>query len=58
MYNSGSKITTVKVMELLERARPYSLKILKKLESQNIIEWHGTSKTDTNQYYMLKVKVD
>lgn len=56
MYNSGCKITTVKVMELLERARPYSIKILKKLESQDIIEWHGTSKTDTSQYYTLKLE--
>ena len=51
-----TKITTSEVMELIQKSRPYTLKILKRLtEDLDILEWHGSGR-DTTQYYTLKDK--
>ena len=52
-----TKITTSEVMELIQKSRPYTLKILKRLtEDLDILEWHGSGRRDTTQYYTLKDK--
>ncbi|WBB29154.1 hypothetical protein [Parvimonas micra] len=53
MYNSGEKITTKKVTELIEKGSTFCRKLLKNLESKGILEWHGTSINDRTQYYTL-----
>ena len=51
-----TKITTSEVMELIQKSRPYTLKILKRLtEDLDILEWHGSGRRDTTQYYTLKI---
>ncbi len=53
MYNSGEVMTTKKASELTERGTTFCRKMLRKLEDEGLLEWHGTSKTDRNQYYVL-----
>lgn len=53
MYNSGEVMTTKKASELTERGTTFCRKMLRKLEDKGLLEWHGTSKTDRNQYYVL-----
>lgn len=54
MYNSGQKMTTKKSTEILSKGSTYCRKLLKNLEKQNLLEWHGTSTTDRTQHYTLK----
>lgn len=53
----NSKITTSEVMQIIQKSRPYTLKLLKRLtDDLNILEWHGSGRRDTTQYYTLKDK--
>lgn len=56
MYNSGEKMTAAKVASHLNRSRTFATKLLHKLLDLDILEWHGNSRTDRNQYYILKTK--
>ncbi|HFU4146059.1 TPA: ATP-binding protein, partial [Streptococcus pyogenes] len=53
MYNSGQKMTTLRASELTGRSRRFSGKLLQGLVEQKVLEWHGTSRNDRNQYYTL-----
>ena len=53
MYNSGQKMTTLRASELTGRSRRFSGKLLQRLVEQEVLEWHGTSRNDRNQYYTL-----
>ena len=53
MFNSGEKITTKKAAELLGRGSTFCRKLLKGLESQGLLVWHGSSANDKTQYYTL-----
>lgn len=53
MYNSGQKMTTLRASELIGRSRRFSGKLLQGLVEQKVLEWHGTSRNDRNQYYTL-----
>lgn len=53
MYNSGENITTKKATELVYRGGTYCRKLLKSLESEDLLIWHGSSINDSTQYYTL-----
>lgn len=53
MYNSGQKMTTLRASELTGRSRRFSGKLLQRLVEQEVLERHGTSRNDRNQYYTL-----
>ena len=53
MYNSGQKMTTLRAARITNRGRNFASKLLKSLVNKEILEWHGTSKQDRNQYYTL-----
>ena len=53
MYNSGQKMTTFRASALTGRSRRFSGKLLQGLVEQKVLEWHGTSRNDRNQYYTL-----
>lgn len=53
MYNSGENLNTKKTAELLNKGATHSRNLLKKLESEEILKWNGTSKNDSTQYYSL-----
>lgn len=57
LYNSGQHLTNNYATQLLNRSTSYTRKILKNLHEKNILEWHGSSKTDRNQYYTLNLKI-
>lgn len=53
----NSRITTSEVMQEIQKSRPYTLKLLKRLmDDLNILEWHGSGRRDMTQYYTLKDK--
>lgn len=52
-YNTGERITTKKVSELIDKGYTYSSKLLKNLSEKNIVSWHGSSKNDSTQYYTI-----
>lgn len=54
MFNSGERMTTKKATKLLNHGNSYCRKVLKKLENNKFIKWHGTSKNDSTQNYSLK----
>ena len=54
MYNSGEKITTKKVEELIYKSNSYCRKLLKNLERKDLLKWNGSSKNDRTQYYTIK----
>lgn len=51
---ANESINVKKTKELLGRADTLSRKQLTSLLQKNLIEWHGTNKSDPNQYYSLK----
>ncbi len=53
-YNTGEKINTKKVSELIEKGNTYCNKLLKNLTNKNLLEWHGTSHKDRTQHYTIK----
>ncbi|MCE2196749.1 cell filamentation protein Fic [Streptococcus thermophilus] len=53
MYNTGEKMTTALAARITNRGRNFASKLLKSLVNKEILEWHGTSKQDRNQYYTL-----
>lgn len=53
MYNTGEKMTTSLASEITNRSRNFASKLLRNLANKGILEWHGTSKQDRNQYYTL-----
>lgn len=53
MYNSGEKINTKLATEILDKGSTFCRKLLKNLESKNLLTWHGTSTNDKTQYYTL-----
>lgn len=58
MYNSGSTINTSKASELVNRSKSFCRQMLKDLESKGLLIWHGTSVTDSNQYYSLNISFE
>jgi len=52
----NESINVKRTKELLGRADTLSRKQLSSLFQKNLIEWHGTNKSDPNQYYSLKSK--
>lgn len=55
MYNSGEKITTKKATELIGKGGTFCRKLLKNLEDEGLLVWHGTSVNDRTQYYTFKI---
>lgn len=53
MYNSGENMTTKKATEIVDRGSTFCRKLLKNLEIQGILSWHGSSLNDSTQYYTL-----
>ena len=53
MYNTGEKMTTALAARITNMGRNFASKLLKSLVNKEILEWHGTSKQDRNQYYTL-----
>lgn len=53
MYNAGEKMTTALAARITNRGRNFASKLLKSLVNKEILEWHGTSRNDRNQYYTL-----
>lgn len=51
---ANHSITTKMVKQLINRGDTISRNQLKQLENKGIIEWHGSNKSDPNQYYSLK----
>ena len=52
----NESVNVKKTKELLGRADTLSRKQLNSLLQKGLIEWHGTNKSDPNQYYSLKNK--
>ena len=50
---SNPSITLKKTKELLSRGDTLCRKQLQILTEMKIIEWHGSNKSDPNQYYSL-----
>ena len=53
MYNSGENISTKKATEIVDRGSTFCRKILKNLEKEGFLVWHGSSVNDSTQYYSL-----
>lgn len=49
-------MTISRAVELTGKSRRHIGKILQKLSEQGILKWHGNSKNDKNQYYILASK--
>ena len=52
VHNAG-RISTGEVAELLDRSRPYALKVLNALERAGAIRWVGKSPKDPRAYWEL-----
>ena len=53
VYKYG-EVTTKTLRTAIGRAPKTTMKILHQLVEKDILEWHGTSKTDSKQHYKLK----
>lgn len=53
MFNTRCKMTSNLAMEKTKRSKRYVLNLLHRLTNQCILRWHGSNKSDKNQYYSL-----
>ncbi|MBD3950055.1 putative DNA binding domain-containing protein [Tuanshanicoccus lijuaniae] len=54
MFNTKSKLTTSLAANIINRSPSFTRKLLKKLATDGLLEWHGSNINDKNQYYILK----
>lgn len=55
MYNTGVTVTTLDISNLVNKSRPYSRNLLKRLVDLDILKWKGNSLKDKNQFFELKI---
>ena len=55
IFDKG-EITSDETSKIINRSKPTAVKMLNKLIDMNIIEWTGTSKSDTQGRYIIKNK--
>ena len=53
IYDQGS-ITSEETAKMIDRGKTTAVKILNKLMDMKLIEWIGTSKSDTKGNYILR----
>lgn len=53
IFDKG-EITSEEVAKVIDRSKPTAVKLLNKLMEKNLIEWTGTSKSDTHGKYIIK----
>lgn len=53
IYDKG-EITSEEVTKVINRGKTTAVKLLNKLLDMKLIEWTGTSKTDTYGRYIIK----
>ncbi len=53
MYNTGEKMTTKLAVNVTGRGNTYCSKLLKNMREKELLNWIGSSKYDSNQYYTL-----
>lgn len=57
IYDKGM-VSTSQVENYIDRSRPTALRLLNKLENQELIEWIGSSTTDPKRKYRIKLNED
>lgn len=54
-YNTGEPLNTTKAAKIIDRSKSHSRRLLQQLHENKILVWHGTSTTDSRQYYTLNI---
>lgn len=53
MFNMGVNMNTRTAAQVINKGSTFCRKTLKTLERKGLLEWHGSSPTDSTQYYTL-----
>ncbi len=53
MYNTGEKMTTKLAVSITEKGNTYCSKLLRTMKEKELLNWIGSSKFDSTQYYVL-----